>query len=206
MKGLIKKLGFASLMLVCFLLSYKMVVNASNITISAWYTDDTTEVGYWAQEPKVFFSNLNTSINISSYLDNAVKKWNAAGINSSITTTPSNANIKAYGGTRSQLISIGLYYGVDTLGLTSWDSSSTAATANNVYTIKKLTATSTSVCNEAGESYYTNIMLHEYGHALGWLGHTDNSNDVMWPYAKAANTNLTSNDINHLAQIYNAMN
>lgn len=193
------------LMTLCFLMSYKIAVKANNISFDNWYADS-YQVGYWSQAPKVYFTNLSSAINVSTYLNNAVNKWSSAGISSSITTTSSNATIKFYGGTQSELISAGFYYTSNTAGLTYWDSYSTVATANSYYSIKELTATSASVCSEIGSSYYTNVVLHEYGHALGWYGHASSTGDVMYYEATAENTSLTTHDKNHLTQVYNAMN
>lgn len=149
---------------------------------------------------------MSGAINVSSYLDNAVKAWSNAGISSSITTTPANANIKLYGGTRAELIAMGFYYRTDIVGLTYFDSYSAAGTANSVYTINRFSKVSTSVCSEAGASYYTNVVMHEYGHALGWMGHASDAGDVMHFQATAGNISLTSHDKKQLLQIYSAMN
>ncbi len=43
--------------------------------------------------------------------------------------------------------------------------------------------------------------LHEAGHSLGWLGHSSNSNDIMYPISSSVKK-LTSRDKNHLTQVY----
>ena len=46
-----------------------------------------------------------------------------------------------------------------------------------------------------------NTAAHELGHALGWMGHTENRNDVMH-YQSDDATTLSNLDKNHLKQVY----
>lgn len=205
MRNYKQKLCLVCLIILCSYMSLKTVARADSIYFDNWYSDSNC-VYYWSQAPKVFPTNLSGAINIVPYVNNAVNQWSNAGISSSVTTTLSNANIRFYGGTRSELISIGFYYMPQQLGLTYWDSRYYVTTANSYYDIYALTAVSASVCSEAGPSLYTNVALHEYGHALGWVGHSAIENDVMYRYGVEGNTSLTNNDKNQLVQVYNAMN
>ena len=206
MRNYKQKLALVCLIILCSYMSLKTVSKADSIYFDNWYSD-AYYVLYWSQAPKVFITNLSGAINIVPYVNSAVNKWSNAGISSSVTTALSNANIRYYGGTRSELISIGLYYITDYLGLTYWDSYSYMTTANSYYDIYRLNAVSTSVCSEAGSELYSNVALHEYSHALGWVGHSVYfENDVMYPYAVKGNTTLTTRDKNQLLQVYNAMN
>lgn len=47
-------------------------------------------------------------------------------------------------------------------------------------------------------------VVHEFGHALGYLGHSTNTTDVMYTYLHSSYT-LKTNDIQHLSQIYSMM-
>lgn len=46
-----------------------------------------------------------------------------------------------------------------------------------------------------------NTCTHELGHALGWRGHSSNSQDIMYS-AISEVTTLTQRDIDHLWQVY----
>ena len=206
MRNYKQKLALVCLIILCSYMSLKTVSKADSIYFDNWYSD-AYYVLYWSQAPKVFITNLSGAINIVPYVNSAVNKWSNAGISSSVTTALSNANIRFYGGTRSELISIGFYYTVEDLGKASFDSYNYVTTANSYYDIYELTAASASVCSEAGSKLYANVALHEYGHALGWGGHSAYfENDVMYPYAVKGNTTLTTRDKNQLLQVYNAMN
>lgn len=217
MRKILPKLCLGALMIVCFVVSFKTVAKANsnsvNITVSKWYSDD-YEVGYWSDSPTVFISNLSTSFNIVSYVNSAVSKWSSAGIPSTITSSPTYASIKFYGGVQSQLFAIGFAYDPSYLGLTTYDSYTVAGTVNYSRPLWKLTSVSTSICVSNYTNLYATAALHEYGHSLGWIGHsTTSSSDVMsskidivadeTPVAKET---LTVNDITHLTQIYNAIN
>lgn len=189
---------------VAFTFSYSIVSKADSYKLSAWYSDaEEGWVGYWESNPNVFVRNLSSSIATHGYVSNAVSKWKTVGISSSVTTAQSNANINFYGGTRSELIACGFYYDSGTAGLTYWDTSSFVAYANGIaYEIYKLSAVSASVCAEASNPEC--VALHEYGHAMGWYGHSPHGSDVMYKYENSVGT-LTANDKAQLTQIYNLM-
>lgn len=52
-----------------------------------------------------------------------------------------------------------------------------------------------------GSNHYRSAFTHELGHGLGWLGHSSDSNDVMYHDNRAVTT-LTNRDKNHLVQNY----
>ena len=43
--------------------------------------------------------------------------------------------------------------------------------------------------------------IHEFGHALGWFGHSSSDKDVMWQ-GETSVTKITNRDHDHLSQIY----
>lgn len=46
------------------------------------------------------------------------------------------------------------------------------------------------------------IVVHEFGHALGYFGHSQIKNNVMYPYCHSAYT-LKPEEIAYLKQFYN---
>lgn len=200
-----KTIGSMSKMLLLFAasfsLSFCLADRAAAIVFPNWYSDQTT-VGFWSSDPHVFLTNLNSSMEISSYLNSAVNKWKNAGISSSITTTPSSAQIKFYSGTKAELNAIGFTYTSKNVGDTVWSSSTTASNEGSIYTVKRLSSVMASACKAS--NYPAHVVLHEYGHALGWYGHSSNSKDVMYTYEEDITT-LTSRDKNQLIQVYNEM-
>jgi len=193
-------------MMLVFSISYCAVYAITNTNIYITWYSDAYEVGYWSEAPKTMFTNLSTSFNISTYVNNAVTTWNRAGISSAITTTPSNANIRFYGGTRTQLNAVGFWYTDDMVGLTALDEITNVGTVNNYCTLYEFTKTSASMCNELNtEADNKQLALHEYGHALGWIGHATTTSDVMYKSVNGV-TSLTTRDKQQLKQVYDAMN
>lgn len=193
------------IMFCVFIVSFHQIVKAKSVVFSNWYSDEDW-VGYWGSAPKVFFTNLNDSYNVSLDVNTAVNKWTSAGISSSVTVTPTNASIKYYGGTKAQLNGIGFTYTSEAVGLTMWDSYTTAADANLGYSVKKLYAVSASTSTSTKAANRTNVTMHEYGHALGWYGHilNDDRANVMYR-EEQSRTTLSSKDKKQLTQAYNAM-
>lgn len=192
-------------MALTFFIFYSNVDAANKDITVSWYTS-ATHVGYWETDPKTFFTNCSSAFDIASYANNAVSKWTSGGVSSSITTTPSNATMKFYGGTRAELNLAGFYYNDNnTYGLTYWDTYYSAGTANKFFDVYKITAASISMCSETDSLYRSHVALHEYGHALGWGGHSDSVKDVMYFKGDTTVTTLSESDINQLTQVYNAM-
>jgi len=52
------------------------------------------------------------------------------------------------------------------------------------------------------QSEYDNIIAHEVGHALGWVGHYNNSSCLMYPYTSQYIFSPQSPDKLQLSQIY----
>ena len=191
-------------MMLVFSISYCAVYAITNTNIYITWYSDAYEVGYWSEAPKTMFTNLSTSFNISTYVNNAVTTWNRAGISSAI--TPSNANIRLYGGTRTQLNAVGFWYADDNVGLTTFDDISNVGTVNNYFTLYEFKKTSASMCDElTTENSKKQTALHEYGHALGWVGHSSTASDVMYYKVNEA-TSLSTRDKEQLKQVYDAMN
>lgn len=185
---------------ITFVSFFKQSGKAKAIAFDDWYSDS-YEVGYWANNPKVFYVQLS-SFGVMSYLEKAVNKWKNAGISSSITTTTSDASIKFYSGSKAELNGIGFVYNSSIIGLTLVDSATVVSNVGSPHKVKKFSAVSSSVSKEA--KYHENVTLHEYGHVLGWIGHSTESADVMQK-AQQSKTTLTTRDKKQLKQVYNEM-
>ena len=59
--------------------------------------------------------------------------------------------------------------------------------------------------NPPAESVIKKTVTHEFGHALGYSGHSPTSTDVMYAQAHSS-YQLKTAEINHLVQIYELMN
>lgn len=186
---------------------------STSITLECWRSNHIA-VAYWSDSPKIYFSNLSSSFNISTYVSNAVSSWRAynsktgnyEGVYCNITTSPRAAHITYYGGTRAQLALIGMYYTDDVLGLTeqTFTSKATGKLGSTTYYIAEMTDATASVCQEAGE-YCQLVATHECGHALGWIGHSYINTDIMYTSPENSNDVLSTTELKHLKQIYDAM-
>ncbi len=198
------KVLFLLMLVAVFGITFRVSAQASSVALDSWYSNG-NDVGYWSISPKVYFTNLSNSMNISQYVSSAVDKWEAKGIDSSITTTPFNSNINFYAGTMAELNAVGFAYTTGINGLTQFDSKTYMTLANSYYKIYKVEGVSSSTAREAGSEYYENVTLHEYGHSMGWMGHSDNSGSVMYSISMENNVNLQDDDVKQLLQVYNAM-
>ncbi len=190
-------------MLFVFSFSFNQVAHAKSITLTNWHSNGST-VGYWRSNPKVSFKNLNSSFEISKYLSNAVTAWKdgGKGISSVVTVVPADASIKYYSGTRAELNGIGFSYSATDHGCTKYFSRKKAADANNLTVVMEYFDVSASTQINAPNEQ--NTTTHEYGHALGWEGHSYTSTDVMCAHTHAG-TKLSTKEKNHLIEVYKKM-
>jgi predicted Zn-dependent protease len=121
------------------------------------------------------------------------------------TLQESTANIKAYGGSSAELAALGYNLGSTTLGLTLWNYSYVGyyTYGSSVRLAAKMN--SAVVCIKYVSSKTTdedrNTCVHEFGHALGFFGHTASSSTVMYPFGHSG-YELQTSEKNHLKQVY----
>jgi len=221
---LLKKLSCIMLILVVLLSTYlssPVHANTNLGTLSTWNAYNNTgssqldqgyyEIARWQSAPNTMSIVLDgfTSTNFTSYVNHARNGWRNAGISINSTTSSSAANFKIYGGSYEELVEIDWRLQDGWKGITNYNDSTFEGTwtysgdSNTRYGLKQNSAI---VCVVWDTSYtannYNSVTTHEFGHALGWRGHSSMTlpNSVM--FWNPSGTSLTSNDKDHLTQIY----
>lgn len=185
------------------------VVQAATLgTLSYWYSD-ASSIGRWKTQPAVWASvmdsnSFNTS-DFASWVNHAMSQWSYVRSSYGV-DDKSSANIKIYGGEYDTLKAIEPRLGdssshggtfVSNTYEGDWVYSSTTKTGN------KVTGASAYIWEKLfkGNDAYKNTVTHEFGHAIGWAGHSSSSSDVMYTSNTSIIT-LTTRDKNHLKQVY----
>jgi hypothetical protein len=177
--------------------------------ISYWYSDKDI-ITRWTGSRTVYATLVDTSFtstNYNSYVTHARTEWTYAGISSSTTTNESFGNIKIYGGNYTNLKSIEPALDTNNTGLTVYQNLTYEGDWHYAGTYLKQGSTTSCVkmyivCIAGRTSNgYKKTATHEFGHVLGWRGHSGTSADVMYSTASEV-TSLTARDKNHLVQIY----
>lgn len=194
-------------------------------TLQFWCSN-ATEIAYWRSIPSDINScYLDGNTLFDTGMQTAVTNWrNALGctlnynpVNKNFTT---NGGIIIYGGSYGEIYDTGDFtstevYGTDEYGYLKsgyvqlsrvQDGVSYITSSGITVTGSYITKARGFVADKGTGSNYTNqykkTCTHELGHALGWLGHSSNSSDIMYGLSTSV-TALTNRDINHLLQIYN---
>ena len=175
-------------------------------------------VGFWDTSiVNIYAATLGTvssGFNFTTRVSEAREQWaNALGITVS-STSESSANIRAYGGTRARMQLESGDNGIWS-GFTNFYYDTTITATINANGSKKvhkayrlsptkmyvvqITTNSTWTQDEINKTRLTTT--HEFGHSLGYSGHSLNSQDVMHKDNKPQFT-LRANEILHLKQIY----
>lgn len=180
--------------------------------LDCWHSDSAS-VAYWTSDPTLYYTKIDTTSTF--YFNNgnssAVTQWeDALGIDL-ISGTESSAKIKCYGATLEYIESVfGVDFDTNTVGLTSSSAyvagQVTTYLGDSTKTIKRLASATIFIPNLGyNNNTQKEIVVHEYGHALGYNGHSSNSGDVMYPYCHDDYT-LSTDDIAHIKQIYDYFN
>lgn len=181
--------------------------SANKGRIDNWYDFESHVVGRWESSPVVYTQKLdsNTSFPFYNSVSTARNIWSTAlGVNMTSTGSSSNANIKIYGGSASDLAKYGGKLGSNDYGYTQRGFNCTGyySSGSDRKLYGKMTSATVYILSRtASSNSVTNVCLHELGHALGYIGHT-NSSGIMY-YQPSEIIELTRNDLNHLSQVYN---
>lgn len=201
----------AAILTACVLLCVYVLNSYAYNTLQVFYWhSNSNNVGHWASTPTISSINYSTSANfyyLAAY-PHATAQWSSAGISTSPDGWSWSSNIICRGGTITQLVNNVPNLTYDQLigksGLTLYTSNMDAYL--DYYGVQKyryqMTA-ATVLIIDCGETLNEEkkTFTHELGHALGWIGHSNVSSDIMY-YATSSVTSLTTNDKEHLVQIY----
>lgn len=192
----------------------------SKTSFECWYSDDCS-IAYWDHSPTIYIEcqNVSSTLYFNESISCAIEQWEAAlGITFEITTNASTADILCYGGSKDFLERNGMQLNGDAVAVTQFGEPSIAYTSHwgssskivflltqaKIY-IPDLTTVTYQNTNQYRQNYdlstQKEIATHEFGHAMGYAGHSLISDDVMYD-AVHNHFTLQQNDIKHLLQLY----
>ncbi|NLL95696.1 MAG: matrixin family metalloprotease [Clostridiaceae bacterium] len=188
-------------LLTIFIISIMLmnVVSAVIANLQYWYSDF-NGIAHYEDDPK--FTVRPCTGSPSSFEDDvlaAYNDWHWAGI--PVYYQFNSGDIIVYGGPYDIIKQIYPSFSPNSTGQTEI----TMFSMNDYYTTPS--GNKDGYIMDSAKVYYnTDIAnkktyLHEAGHSLGWLGHSSNSNDIMYPISSSVKK-LTSRDKNHLTQVY----
>ncbi len=179
--------------------------------LSYWHNCEDNLIGYWNVAPKIYIENIDgTEYELEQACDYAIEVWESAlGIDISMTDDILEADIVIYGGEKTALQELGYDESAGNLGLTRYGSyhfTRYAYYGNSIKILARLERVIVYIPHRilATPSSYRFACIHELGHALGFFGHSDNENHVMYPNYNTYNSSgeLKQQEINHLYQMY----
>jgi predicted Zn-dependent protease len=190
--------------------------NAQNVIDLNYWESTSDRVSSWENPPTASVTKLNnhSSFELQDYFNHAKAQWNLAGIYSQqVQTLGTNADIVCYGGYPVELQArTGIFIESSVYGITATTSdiyNSNASFSYNGQTKYHYKLSKAIVCivdRNISENQFKNIFTHEYGHALGWDGHSQTQYNgavinVMYAHPTGT-TSLSPADKRHLKQFY----
>lgn len=195
---------------------WKILINYGSLQ---YWNSNKNVIGYWKSTPKIYVENMRPSpyFRFEDGVLIALNQWSNALNMTFEYTTQENADISIYG------VNIDDYneLSVNNYHVTLWPFGAVGFTDHtpevtgyafyngNIIEVFRIVSTRIYILYEETnaitgvQTIFT--VTHEFGHGLGYMGHSSNESDVMYSY-RHYNFNLSSNDVNHISQIYELIN
>lgn len=179
-----------------------------------YWNDSGDTVSYWSSTPDVYREKIENDIYFcyNTGVNTAISQWQSAFGVTYNSVNKSAAEIESYGLTEAQYKTLtGVSWNTGNTGLTSWTyyNMGYVTYGNKVKNIKRQAHAIVYIIydptNIRTEAALKKTVTHEFGHALGYSGHSPTSTDVMYA-SSHENYTLKSAEINHLTQVYDLMN
>lgn len=179
------------------------------------YWNDTGEtVGYWSDAPNVYSEKIETDVNFyyDTGVNSAKSQWSSALGTTFYNVNKDLADIESYGLTVDQYKTLtGVDWNDGITGITNWTyyNMGYVIYGNDLKNLKRQAHATIYIIHDTGsprsEAALKKTVTHEFGHALGYFGHSPSPIDVMYK-SSHEDFQLKNSEINHLGQVYNLMN
>jgi len=195
-----RKSLFTSLLLIILSMSIAFAVTIVD-TLNYWYSDS-TDIGRWSSTPTYAINEMTVPSGFADNVITAYNTWNSYGVSSVCNQSASNPPIEIWGGTYTQLKNYYPSLQSNVAGTTSISATFSGAYYSTPSGNKRYVQLNSAHMYLVTYLANYHTYLHEVSHSLGWLGHSNNISDVLYPDNTSTATSLSSRDINHLNQIY----
>lgn len=178
-------------------------------TILQSWNSDSNGVGYWTHNPSLYTEkiDLSSTFYFNNGVNSAVNQWKNALCIDFPSGIEDTADIKCYGATKEFFQTfMNVEFDSTTVGLTSWSyytDGTTTYWGDSCKSIYRMASAKIYILSLGyDDPTQKEIVVHEFGHALGYFGHSQIKNNVMYPYCHSAYT-LKPEEIAYLKQFYN---
>ena len=178
-------------------------------TILQSWNSDSNGVGYWTHNPSLYTEkiDLSSTFYFNNGVNSAVNQWKNALCIDFPSGIEDTADIKCYGATKEYFQTfMNVEFDSTTVGLTSFSyytDGTTTYWGDSCKSIYRMASAKIYILSLGyDDPTQKEIVVHEFGHALGYFGHSQIKNNVMYPYCHSAYT-LKPEEIAYLKQFYN---